>query len=132
MSTDRPPKNLLTHLLTFIGHITDPKSKPGKIFNKGERLGTGLFDRLGRNHTYLWLAGKGLKAGFVVRRGVTDAAEAWLHTLRAPTLGDVQAMRTQIRRLGDTLEVTQSQLEVALAAIQRLERELTGRPTPTP
>jgi hypothetical protein len=53
MSTERPPKNLLTHLLTFIGYLTDPKSKPGSIFNKGERLGTGLFDRLGRNDTYL-------------------------------------------------------------------------------
>jgi hypothetical protein len=128
MSTERPPKNLLTHLLTAVGYLTDPKSKPGGLFNKGERLGTGLFDRLGRNDTYLWLAGKGLKAGFVLRRGLTDAAEAWRHSLRAPTLGDVQAMRTQIRRLGDTLEVTQNQLELALAAIQRLERELTSHP----
>jgi len=129
MSTDRPPKNLLTHLLTFVGWLTDPKSKPGKIFTKGERTATGLFDRLGRNDTYLWLAGKGLKSGFVMRRALTDATEAWLHSLRAPTLGDVQAMRTQLRQLGDNLEVTQTQLQLALEAIQRLERELTSRPS---
>lgn len=128
MSTERPPKNLLTHLLTLIGWLTDPKSRPGKVFTTGERAATGLFDRLGRNNTYLWLAGKGLKTGFTVRRGLTDATEAWLHTLRAPTLGDVQAMRTQIRRLGDTLEVTQSQLELALQAIERLEAKLPARP----
>lgn len=132
MSTDRPPKNFLTHLVGFIGWLTDPKSRPGKVFNKGERAATGVFDRLGRNPAYLWLAGKGLKSGFALRRGYTDLLEAWLHGLRAPTLGDVQAMRTQIRRLGDNLEVTQTQLELALQAIERLERELTRRPAAAP
>lgn len=129
MTTERPPKNLLTHLVTLIGWLTDPKSRPGKLFNVGERKATALFERLGHSDTYLWLAGKGLSAGFGLRRGLTDATEAWLHAWRAPTLGDVQAMRTQIRRLGDTLEVTQSQLELALQAIERLEAQL-ARQTP--
>ena len=80
-------------------------------------------DRLGRSDTFLRLAGKSLGLGFALRRGVTDSAEAWLHAWRAPSLGDIQAMRTQLRQLGDRLEVTQTQLELALAALrgQRLQ-----------
>lgn len=121
MSQPRPPKNLLTHLLTGIGYLTDPKSPPGKLFNRFETATTGLLDRLGRSDAFLRLAGKGLGLGFALRRGVTDSAEAWLHAWRAPSLGDIQAMRTQLRQLGDRLEVTQTQLELALAALARLE-----------
>lgn len=126
MADPRPPKNLLTHLLTGLGYLTDPKSPPGKLFHVWESAATNLFDRLGRNHTYLRLAGKGLELGFMLRRSMTAGAEGWLHLLRAPTLGDVQAMRTQIRQLGDRLEVTQTQLELALAALERVEAELRG------
>ena len=123
MSQPRPPKNLLTHLLTGIGYLTDPKSPPGKLFNRLETAATGVFDRLGRSDAFLRLAGKGLGLGFALRRGVTDSAEAWLHAWRAPSLGDIQAMRTQLRQLGDRLEVTQTQLELALAALARLESD---------
>jgi hypothetical protein len=131
MSQPRPPKNLLTHLLTGIGYLTDPKSPPGKLFNRFETTTTGLFDRLGRSDAFLRLAGKGLGLGFMVRRSMTAGAEAWLHAWQAPSLGDIQAMRTQLRRLGDRLEVTQAQLELALAALARLESERTPA-TPSP
>lgn len=123
MSQPRPPKNLLTHLLTGVGYLTDPKSPPGKLFHRLESASTGVFDRLGRNHTFLRLAGKGLGLGFMLRRSMTASAEAWLHAWQAPTLGDVQMMRNQLRQLSDRLEVTQTQLELALAALERLEAE---------
>jgi hypothetical protein len=129
---ERPPKNLLTHLLSLLGYLTDGKSPPGKLFTMWERAATGAFDRLGRSPRYLSLAGKGLRLGFMLRRSINASADAWLHAWRVPTVTDVQAMRTQLRRLGDRLEVTQSQLELALAALERVEAELRDRKPPTP
>lgn len=131
MTDARPPKNLLTHLLTLIGWATDGKSPPGKLFARLEQSATGAMGRLGTSDRYLKIAGKGLKLGFMVRRSMTAATEAWQHTWRAPTLGDIQAMRTQIRRLGDRLEVTQTQLELALEALARVESELLRARPPT-
>ncbi|MBA3544948.1 MAG: hypothetical protein H0T76_00545 [Nannocystis sp.] len=128
MTQPRPPKNLLTHLVTGIGYLTDPKSPPGKLFNRFETATSKVFDRLARSHTFLRIAGKGLNLGFMVRRSVTAGAEAWLHAWQAPTLGDVQAMRTQLRQLGDRLEVTQTQLELALDALARVEADLRATP----
>ncbi len=130
--SERPPKNLLTHLLTLVGYLTDAKTRPGAVFTRVERTGTGLFERLARNHSFLRFAGAGLEMGFVMRRSMTASAEAWLHMLRAPTLTDVQAMRTQIRQLGDRLEVTQTQLEQALEALGRVESELTHKSSERP
>lgn len=132
MTEERPPKNLLTHLLLAIGWLTDARSRPGRVFARLERAGTGLFDRLGTSPRFLKLAGGGLELGFLLRRSMNQSAEAWLHLLRAPTVRDVQTMRTQLRRLGDRLEVTQTQLELALAALARVEAELarTARETP--
>lgn len=129
MSQPRPPKNLLTHLLTGIGYLTDPKSPPGKLFNRFETTTTAVFDRLGRSDAFLRLAGKGLGLGFMLRRSMTASAEAWLHAWQAPSLGDIQAMRTQLRQLGDRLEVTQTQLELALVALARVESELRATPS---
>mgnify|MGYP000583083972 CR=1 FL=1 len=124
---ERPPKNLLTHLLTTIGWLTDAKTRPGALFNRVETGTSKFFERLARNHGFLKVAGTGLDLGFMVRRTMTASAEAWLHLLRAPTVGDVQAMRTQIRQLGDRLEVTQTQLELALEALERVEADLRTR-----
>lgn len=124
MTQPRPPKNLLTHLLTGVGYLTDPKSPPGQLFTRLEASTSKVFDRLARSHTFLRLAGKGLNLGFMVRRSMTASAEAWLHAWQAPTLGDVQEMRTQLRQLGDRLEVTQTQLELALDALARVEADL--------
>jgi len=127
MSQDRPPKNLLTHLLLALGWLTDAKSRPGAVFTRVEAGGSKFFERLARNHGFLKFAGKGLELGFMMRRSMTASAEAWLHLLRAPTVGDVQAMRTQLRQLGDRLEVTQTQLELALEALARIEAEARAR-----
>ena len=128
MTQPRPPKNLLTHLLTGIGYLTDSKTPPGKLFTRLETSTSKVFDRLARSDTFLRIAGKGLNLGFMVRRSITASAEAWLHAWQAPTLGDVQAMRTQLRQLGDRLEVTQTQLELALDALTRLEADLRSTP----
>ena len=127
MTHDRPPKNLLTHLLTLLGYLTDPKSRPGALFTRAERGASGFFDRLARSHRFLKFAGAGLEVGFMMRRSMHEAAEAWLHLMRAPTVADVHAMRTQIRQLGDRLEVTQTQLELALAALERVEAAAVAR-----
>lgn len=132
MAHERPPKNLLTHLLLAIGWLTDQRSPPGRVFGRLERVGTRAFDRLGTSPRFLKLAGGGLELGFLLRRSINEGAEAWLHMLRAPTVRDVQSMRTQIRQLGDRLEVTQTQLELALAALERVEAELTRKPRETP
>jgi hypothetical protein len=129
MAPERPPRNLLTHLLLTLGWLTDPRSRPGALFNRFERAATGVFDRLGSSDRFLKLAGGGLGVGFMLRRSMTAGIEAGLHLLRAPTLADVQAMRTQLRQLGDRLEVTQTQLELALAALERLEGQLRARPS---
>jgi hypothetical protein len=130
--TERPPRNLLTRLLLGIGYLTDPKSPPGKVFHRCETGTSAVFERLAHNHTFLRLAGKGLNLGFMLRRSMTAGAEAWLHAWQAPTLGDVQAMRTQLRQLGDRLEVTQTQLELALDTLARVEAGLRlSTPTAT-
>ena len=124
---ERPPKNLLTHVLTAIGWLTDAKTRPGAVFTRVENRGNKFFEDLARNPRFLKVAGTGLDLGFTLRRSVTASTEAWRHLLRAPTVGDVQAMRTQLRQLGDRLEVTQTQLELALAALERVEAELHTR-----
>lgn len=122
MAETKAPPNLLTRLVRVIGYLTDPKTPPGKLFHSWERSSTWLMGKLATSPSYLRLAGKGLEASFVLRRNMIDAAEEMLHVVRVPALSEINDLRHQVRVLGDRLEVTQSQLEVALELLERMER----------
>ena len=127
MATDTPPMNLTARLLGLVGYLTDAKTKPGKLWMRFEGASTAMMDRLARHPRFLGLAGRGLQRMFHVRREAVEIAEEWLHMWRIPALSDIQAMRTQLRRLEDKLEITTTQLELALAALDRLHAEARGR-----
>ena len=122
MAETHAPPNLLTRLLRLIGRLTDPKTATGRAFAAGERASTLLMGKLATSDRYLRLAGRGLEAGFVLRRNMIDAAEEMLHAMRVPALSEINDLRHQVRALGDSLEVTQAQLEVALELLERMER----------
>lgn len=130
MATEDPPKNLTAKLLGLVGHLTDGKSGPGKLWARFEGASTAAMDRLARSPRFLGFAGKGLQRMFFLRREAREIAEEWLHMWRVPALSDIQAMRTQLRRLEDRLEVTTTQLELALAALERLQSVAEGRGEP--
>lgn len=128
MSEETPPKNLTARILGLVGYLTDPKSGPGKWWMRFEGASTGAMERLARSPKYLRFAGKGLQRMFHLHRDVIDLTEEVLHFWRIPSLGDLQEMRRALRRLEDDLEITTTQLELALAALDKLQAELARRP----
>lgn len=128
MSEETPPKNLTARILGLVGYLTDPKSGPGKWWMRFEGASTGAMEKLARSPQYLRFAGKGLQRMFHLHRDVIDLTEEVLHFWRIPSLGDLQEMRRALRRLEDDLEITTTQLELALAALDKLQAELARRP----
>jgi hypothetical protein len=128
MSEETPPKNLTARILGLVGYLTDPKSGPGKWWMRFEGASTGAMEKLARSPKYLRFAGKGLQRMFHLHRDVIDLTEEVLHFWRIPSLGDLQEMRRALRRLEDDLEITTTQLELALAALDKLQAELARRP----
>lgn len=128
MSEKTPPKNLTARILGLVGYLTDPKSGPGKWWMRFEGASTGAMEKLARSPKYLRFAGKGLQRMFHLHRDVIDLTEEVLHFWRIPSLGDLQEMRRALRRLEDDLEITTTQLELALAALDKLQAELARRP----
>lgn len=128
MSEKTPPKNLTARILGLVGYLTDPKSGPGKWWMRFEGASTGAMEKLARSPKYLRFAGKGLQRMFHLHRDVVDLTEEVLHFWRIPSLGDLQEMRRALRRLEDDLEITTTQLELALAALDKLQAELARRP----
>lgn len=128
MSEETPPKNLTARILGLVGYLTDPKSGPGKWWMRFEGASTGAMEKLARSPKYLRFAGKGLQRMFHLHRDVIDLTEEVLHFGRIPSLGDLQEMRRALRRLEDDLEITTTQLELALAALDKLQAELARRP----
>ena len=128
MSEETPPKNLTARILGLVGYLTDPKSGPGKWWMRFEGASTGAMEKLARSPKYLRFAGKGLQRMFHLHRDVVDLTEEVLHFWRIPTLGDLQETRRALRRLEDDLEITTTQLELALAALDKLQAELARRP----
>ncbi|MBK8261052.1 MAG: hypothetical protein IPK80_06900 [Nannocystis sp.] len=118
----KAPPNLLTRLVRLVGHLTDPKTAPGRLFTAFERRSTALFGKLATNERYLRFAGRGLEASFNLRRGGIEATEELLHLMRLPAVSEVNELRYQVRSLHDRLEVTNSQLELALALLERMEK----------
>lgn len=124
MSKKPDAPNLTARILRLVGYLTDPKSGPGKWWMRFEGASTGTMERLARSPRFLRFAGRGLQRMFRVHRDVVDLTEEVLHFWRVPTLGDVNEVRTQLRRAEERLEITTTQLELALAALEKLQLEL--------
>lgn len=127
MSQKSDPKNVTARILRLVGYLTDPKSGPGKWWMRFENASTGVMDRLARSPRYLRFAGKGLQRMFHVQRDMIDLTEEILHFWRVPSLTDVLEVRSQLRKLEDNLEITTTQLELALEALDKLQAELRRR-----
>lgn len=128
MSEKTPPRNLTARILRAVGYLTDPKSGPGKWWMRFEGASTGAMEKLARSPKYLRFAGKGLQKMFHLHRDAIDLTEEILHFWRIPSLSEVHEVRSQLRRLEDNLEITTTQLELALAALDKLQAELARRP----
>ena len=125
MSEKTSSKNLTARILELVGWLTDPKSAPGKWWMRLENASTGVMGRLATNPRYLKFAGRGLRAMFHLHRDMVGLTEGLLHFWRVPTLGDLHEVRAQLRRAEDRLEITTTQLELALELLERLQAELT-------
>ena len=127
MTQETAPKNLTARLLGLVGYLTDPKSGPGKLWMRFEGASTGVMDRLARSPRFLRFAGRGLQKMFHLQRDMVDLTEEVLHFWRVPTLGDLHEVRAQLRRAEDRLEITTTQLELALELLAKLQAELALR-----
>lgn len=125
--SEETPRNLTARILGLVGYLTDPKSSPGKLWARFEGASTGVMERLARSPRYLRFAGRGLQRMFRFHRDLIDLTEEVLHMWRMPTLGDLNEVRAQLRRAEERLEITTTQLELALGALERLQAELTRR-----
>lgn len=124
MSNETAPKNLTARILGLVGYLTDPRSRPGKLWMRFEGASTGVMERLARSPRYLRFAGRGLQKMFHLQRDMVDLTEEVLHFWRVPTLGDLHEVRAQLRRAEDRLEITTMQLELALELLAKLQAEL--------
>ncbi len=124
MSDTSAPPNLLTRLLRLVGYVTDPQTLPGKAFTRWEQAVTGIMGKLATNDRYLRFAGRGLEASFRARKNAIDVAEEMLHFARLPSVSEVNELRNQVRVLGDRLEVTTGQLELALGLLERIDARI--------
>jgi hypothetical protein len=126
MSQETAPSNLTARILRLVGYLTDPKSAPGKLWSRFEGASTGFMARLATSPRYLKFAGRGLKKMFQLQRDMVDLTEEVLHFWRVPTLGDLREVRAQLRRAEERLEITTTQLELALELLEKLQAELVG------
>lgn len=124
MSKETAPQNVTARILRLVGYLTDPKSGPGKLWMRFEGASTGVMTRLATSPRYLRFAGRGLKRMFHLHRDLVDLTEEVLHFWRVPTLGDLEEVRVQLRRAEDRLEITTTQLELALELLEKVQTEL--------
>ncbi|MDC0673995.1 hypothetical protein [Nannocystis radixulma] len=124
MSKETAPQNVTARILRLVGYLTDPKSGPGKLWMRFEGASTGVMTRLATSPRYLRFAGRGLKRMFHLHRDLVDLTEEVLHFWRVPTLGDLEEVRAQLRRAEDRLEITTTQLELALELLEKVQTEL--------
>lgn len=124
MSKETAQQNVTARILRLVGYLTDPKSGPGKLWMRFEGASTGVMTRLATSPRYLRFAGRGLKRMFHLHRDLVDLTEEVLHFWRVPTLGDLEEVRAQLRRAEDRLEITTTQLELALELLEKVQTEL--------
>jgi hypothetical protein len=127
-SASRPSPNLLARTLKLVGHLTSPETRSGRVFTRAERSLTRVAARLAESPLWLRVSGGLMRRGFSLRIRRASMMEKTLHTLRVPTSSEVDAMRAQLRRMGDQVEALGSQLELVVELLER--REQQGAPPP--
>jgi hypothetical protein len=112
-----------------IGYLTNPTTKPGKVFTACERGVTRVMEKLATNDTYLNFAGRMMERSFRMQSKVIRAREDALRAWRMPTTTDVDDLRAELRRLNDQAEATSAQLELVIEALEELKHR---KPEPPP
>lgn len=112
----------LAKCMKAIGYLTNPTTKPGKVFTACERGVTRVMEKLATNDTYLNFAGRMMERSFRAQSKVIRAREDALRAWRMPTTTDVDDLRAELRRLNDQVEATSAQLELVIEALEELKQ----------
>jgi len=120
---ERRQSDILRKALKGIGYLTDPKTRPGKVFTYCEEKATNLFGKLAGSDRYLDFAGKMMSRSFGAQSKVIEHREEMLRTMRLPTTSEMDDVRERLRRLGDEVEALSSQLELVLEALEEMKRK---------
>lgn len=123
----RSSRGLLARALKKVGELTHPETRSGQVFARAERGLTQVAARLAESPTFLRVSGGLMRRGFTQQLRRTSMMEKTLHTLRVPTSSEVDALRHQLRRMGDQVEALGSQLEHVVELLERQEQT----PAPT-
>ncbi len=123
MNTSSPPKKgLLARGLKLVGHLTGPETRTGRVFGKAERGLTRISSRLSESPTWLRLSGGLMRQGFNLRIRRQALQERALQALRMPAASEVEALRSQLRRMSHQVEALGSQIEHVVELLERQER----------
>ncbi|WNG39227.1 hypothetical protein F0U61_40320 [Archangium violaceum] len=128
----RPSPGLLARALKKVGQLTSPETRSGQVFAKAERGLTQVAARLAESPTFLRVSGGLMRRGFTEQIRRTSMMEKTLHSLRVPTASEVEALRDQLRRMGDQVEALGSQLEHVVELLERQEQQPAPSSTPAP
>lgn len=123
----RPPLGLLARALKTVGRLTSPQTPSGRVFTKAEQGLTRVAARLAESPTFVRVSGGLMRRRFTLQVRRASLLEKTLHSLRVPTASEVEALRDQLRRMGDQVEALGSQLE---HVVELLERQTPTAPTP--
>ncbi len=128
----RPAPGLLARALKTVGRLTSPETRSGKVFTKAERGLTQVAARLAESPTFLRVSGGLMRGGFTLQIRRTSLLEKTLHTLRVPSTSEVEALREQLRRMGNQVEALGSQLEHVVELLERQEQRSASTSTSAP
>lgn len=123
--TKRAP-SALVRVMKAIGYVTDPATLPGKAFTFWERNMTRAMEKLAQNDTYLSLAGGMMQQGFRAQAQWIEITEEMLRAMRLPTASDMHEVRDRLRQVSEEVEALSSELEVAVEALERIEKKLAN------
>ena len=115
----RPAPGLLARALKTVGRLTHPQTRSGRVFTRAEQGLTRVAARLAGSPTFVRVSGGLMRRRFTLRVRRTSLLERTLHSLRVPTSSEVDALRDQLRRMGDQMEALGSQLEHVVELLER-------------
>lgn len=121
----RPAPGLLARALKTVGRLTSPQTRSGRVFTKAEQGLTRVAARLAESPTFVRVSGGLMRRRFTLQVRRASLLEKTLHSLRVPTASEVEALRDQLRRMGDQVEALGSQLE---HVVELLERQTPAAP----
>ncbi|HLM71327.1 MAG TPA: hypothetical protein VK459_01490 [Polyangiaceae bacterium] len=125
-STNKRKKSLITRGLKAIGHLTDPKTRPGKAFVWWEKKVTKAAEKLAQNDLYLNFAGRMMERSFRTHKESVRALEEFWHLFRLPTSTDVVDLREQVHHLNDQVEAMSAQMELLLEELEAMKGQSKG------